>query len=95
MTCSECGREEEGVFHAPIFCGTCVQKMLGYTVIVKKNGIPPFITFSKVLRAVLSDDCSEPKGKGRVDTKSIQKCAMCGCIHWIESGICPQCGEET
>ena len=88
--CSVCDEYEEGTFHAPIICGYCVQRLLGYTVVVRKGETYPF----KALRAYLSNDSSEPKGKGRVDTKSIQKCAMCGCIHWQETGICPVCGEE-
>ena len=58
--CSACDNHESGVFNAPIFCGECVQGLLGYTVVVHKKEKYPF----KALRAVLRGEHSRVKGVG-------------------------------
>ena len=72
-----------------------VQRMLGYTVIIGSGEKYPFLRLRAYLRHVKGPGHSEVRvneKKGRIrNTKSIEKCSYCKCIHW--RGDCPMCGR--
>ena len=78
-----CREIEPGVFHAPIICSHCVQKILGYEVVIN--------TTYNAVRADLRAKRGSTHTQGRVCPK-IMKCPYCGCVYFA-GNPCPMCGK--